>query len=115
MFLNFFLPRGTLDQLYEYFVAPLDAKIDIMINKQEEPLTRFHGTPVENHDSLLQMKNIYSGVNDQADQIRFIEKFLKKFKIIIYSSKEIFYSNLQYSTIKKKVFDDKYDFQMYVE
>ena len=33
VFLNLFLPRGTLDQLLQYFVAPRDAKIVKNINE----------------------------------------------------------------------------------
>ena len=42
LFLFFFLPRGTLDELYQHLAAHLDTKIGLKVNKSDmEPLTRY--------------------------------------------------------------------------
>ena len=49
-FLNFFLLRGTLGQLKQYLVTPLDACLNRSKCQEEiaAPLTLSHGTQVEN-------------------------------------------------------------------
>ena len=48
VFLKLFLSRSTLSQLYQYLMAPLDAKVGLKVNKSDN----WHGIPVENHCSI---------------------------------------------------------------